>query len=341
MDYTEELKQTAQALVAPGKGILAADESLASIGKKFAPLGIPDTADNHRVYREMLFAAPGTAQYISGVIMFDETIRQKSSVGVPLAKVLADQGIIPGIKVDTGTVPMPESPEETITEGLETLPARLPEYYEMGARFAKWRAVIKIGRNLPTQVSVEANAERLAEYAKLCQENGLVPIVEPEVLMDGDNGIDRCEEVTTNVLKTVFGKLKEKGVMLEGMLLKPNMVCPGAKAPVQSTPEQIAEATADVLLATVPPEVPGIVFLSGGQTEEQATQNLQLIETLGRDYPWQITFSYGRALQNSAINAWRGDPSQVEAGQTQFLHRAKMNSLARNGKYDPASEIRM
>lgn len=334
MDYTEELKQTAKNLVAPGKGLLAADESLGSIGKKFTPLGIPDTADNHRAYREMFFTTPGIAEYISGVILFDETIRQRASNGVPMAQLVSDQGMIPGIKVDMGVVPMPESPEETITEGLETLPERLPEYYKMGARFAKWRAIIKIGRNIPTQITIDANAERLAQYALLCQQNGLVPIVEPEVLMDGDNGIDRCEEVTTNVLKTVFGKLKDKGVMLEGMLLKPNMVISGISAPVQPTPQQIAEATAEVFLKVVPPEVPGIVFLSGGQSEEMATANLNLIERLDKNYPWQISFSYGRALQNSAIEAWRGNPANVTTGQAAFLHRAKMNALARDGKYE-------
>lgn len=341
MDHTEELKKTAKDLVAPSKGILAADESLGTIGKRFAPLGIPDTADNHRAYREMLFTTPGIAQYISGVILFDETIRQRSSTGVPLAQLLSDQGIIPGIKVDLGTVPMPESPEEKLTEGLEGLGERLAEYYAMGARFAKWRAVITIGKIIPTQANVDANAELLTDYALLCQQAGLVPIVEPEVLMDGDNGIDRDEEVTANVLKTLFAKLNDKGVMLEGLLLKPNMISSGDQAPVQATSEQIAEATAKVLLNTVPPQTAGIVFLSGGQSEEMATLRLNLIEQLHSDYPWQITFSYGRALQNSVLETWKGDPDNVPAAQEAFLHRAKMNSLARDGKYDLALEIRI
>lgn len=339
MDHTEELKQTAQALVAPSKGILAADESLSTIGKRFAPLGIADTADQHRAYREMLFTTPDINKYISGVILYDETIRQWAHNGLPLAKVLSEQGIIPGIKVDLGTEPMPESPEEKITKGLEGLPERLKEYYDMGARFAKWRAVITIGKTIPTQMNVDANCELLAEYALMCQTAGLVPIVEPEVLMDGDNGIDRCEEVTTNVLKTLFAKLAEKNVMLEGLLLKPNMISSGMQCPVQSTSEEIAKLTSEVLLATVPPQTAGIVFLSGGQSEEMATLRLNMIEKLNPSYPWGITFSYGRALQNSSLQTWAGDPEKVPAAQAAFLHRAKMNSLARDGKYDPASEL--
>jgi fructose-bisphosphate aldolase class I len=334
MDYSEELKNTVQALLALGKGILAADESLKSIGKKLTEAGVADTPDNHRAYRELFFTTPGVSQYISGVILFDETIRQLSSTGVPLIKILLDQGIVPGIKVDTGIEPMPDSVEEKITQGIDTLPSRLPEYYKMGARFAKWRAVFTIGKGIPTQMCVDANAELLAEYALLCQQNGLVPIVEPEVLMDGDHGIDQCEEVTLNVLKTVFAKLRDKGVMLEGILLKPNMVCPGTLAPVQSTPEQVAAATAEVLLKVVPPQVPGIVFLSGGQSEERATLELNLIAKLHENYPWQITFSYGRALENSALKVWQGGLANVPAAQKVFLHRAKMNSLARDGKYE-------
>ncbi len=333
-----ELKKIAQALVVKSKGILAADESIPTIGKRFAPLGIEDTADQHRAYREMLFTTPGIANYISGVILYDETIRQRSSIGVALTKVLTDQGIIPGIKVDLGPIAMTESPEEKITQGLDGLPERLAEYYEMGARFAKWRAVITIGKTIPTQINIDANAELLAEYAVMCQEANIVPIVEPEVLMDGDNGIDRCEEVTTNVLKTVFAKLAEKKVLLEGVLLKPNMINAGLRAPVKPTPEQVAEATAEVLLKTVPPNTAGIVFLSGGQTEQQATIHLNLIERLHADYPWQITFSYGRALQNSALEIWRGQPENVPAAQEAFLHRAKMNSLARDGRYEVPME---
>ncbi len=341
MEHKEELIQTATSLMAQGKGILAADESITTIGKRFEPLGIADTADMHRAYREMLFTSPGINQYISGVILYDETIRQRSSSGIPLGQVLSDQGIIPGIKVDLGPISMPESPEEKITEGLDGLDDRLAEYYSMGARFAKWRAVITIGKTLPTQVNVEANAELLAEYARLCQEAGIVPIVEPEVLAEGDNGIDKCEEVTANVLKTVFAKLAEKNVLLEGVLLKPNMITPGLKAPVKATPEQVAERTADVLLQNVPSETAGIVFLSGGQTEEQATLHLNLINTLGKDYPWPISFSYGRALQNSALQTWSGNEDKVEQAQQAFLHRAKMNSLAREGKYMPELELKM
>ena len=339
MDHSEDLKNTAQTLVAPGKGILAADESLKSIGKKFMALGIPDTIENHRAYRELMFTTPGVGKYISGVILFDETIRQRSSGGVPFVKLLADEGITPGIKVDQGLVPMPGLPGEQITEGLEGLPERLAEYYKMGARFAKWRAVFTIGKTIPTQMCLDANAERHAEYALMCQQAGLVPIVEPEVLTDGDHGIDRCEEVTMNVLKTVFAKLAAKEVMLEGILLKPNMITPGVDAPIQSTSEQIALATADVLLKLVPSQVPGIVFLSGGQSEEMATLRLNLIERLNKNYPWQITFSYGRALQNSEVHTWLGNPANMEAAQKVFLHRCRMNSLARDGKYEPEMEI--
>lgn len=339
MDHSEDLKKIAQALVATGKGILAADESYNNIGKKFTAIGNEDTHENHRLYRQLMFTTQGINQYISGVIMFDETIRQKDDSGKPFPMLLSEQGIIPGIKVDEGPVAMPESPEEKVTEGLEGLPKRLAEYYDMGARFAKWRAVITIGKDIPTQACLDENAERLAEYALMCQATGIVPIVEPEVLMDGDNSIDRCEEVTRQAHKTVFAKLKEKGVLLEGILLKPNMICAGLQHPIQSTSEEIAEATANELLAVVPPEVGGIVFLSGGQSEEQATLRLNLIQRLGKNYPWHLTYSYGRALQNSELHTWAGDASKVAAAQKVFLHRCHMNSLAQLGKYEPEMDI--
>ena len=335
---TPALDATARALVPPGKGILAADESHPSIAKRFEALGIENTAENRRVYRQMLFTTPGVAEYISGVILFDETIRQKADDGATLVEVLTRQGIVPGIKVDKGAKPLAGTPGELVTEGLDGLRERLAEYRELGARFAKWRAVITIGPAIPTSACVEANAHALARYAALCQEAGLVPIVEPEVLMDGDHSIERCEAVTTTTLQTVFHVLHGHGVRLEGMLLKPNMVIAGKTCARQAAPQEVAEATLRCFLRTVPAAVPGIVFLSGGQSDEVATANLDAMNRLPGPRPWQLSFSYGRALQAPAQRAWRGDPGQLAAGQQAFYHRARLNGAARRGAYAPDME---
>ncbi|MDB6018870.1 MAG: fructose-bisphosphate aldolase [Pedosphaera sp.] len=334
---SNELEATARSLVAPGKGILAADESLGTIEKRFKAINIPSTEDNRRAYREMLFTPAGLSQFISGVILFDETIRQKAADGTPLTEVLRRQGIIPGIKVDKGAKPMAGFPGEKITEGLDGLRARFEEYYKLGARFGKWRAVITIGPNIPTLACLEANAHALARYAALCQEAGLVPIVEPEVLMDGDHTIERCAEVTELTQHLVFEQLYRQRVAFEGMLLKPNMVISGKDCPQQASTQQVAEATIRCLRRTVPPAVPGIVFLSGGQGDVQATKNLDAINRLG-PHPWQISFSYGRALQDAALKTWAGDPRKVPAAQKALSHRAKCNSAAQSGKYSDQLE---
>ena len=335
---TPALDATARALVPPGKGILAADESHPSIAKRFEALGIENTAENRRVYRQMLFTTPGVAEYISGVILFDETIRQKADDGATLVEVLTRQGIVPGIKVDKGAKPLAGTPGELVTEGLDGLRERLAEYRELGARFAKWRAVITIGPAIPTSACVEANAHALARYAALCQEAGLVPIVEPEVLMDDDHSIERCEAVTTTTLQSVFHALGGQGVRLEGMLLKPNMVIAGKTCARQAAPQDVAEATLRCFLRTVPAAVPGIVFLSGGQSDETATANLDAMNRLPGPRPWQLSFSYGRALQAPAQKAWRGDPGRLVAGQQAFYHRARLNGAARRGAYAPDME---
>ncbi len=335
------LNETAKALAAPGKGILAADESGGTIKKRFDTIGVESTEDRRRAYREMLFTTKDMSKYISGVILFDETIRQKASDGRQLAKILEEQGVIPGIKVDKGTVPLAMSPDEMVTEGLDGLRARLVEYRELGARFAKWRAVIDIGHEIPSQHCLDVNAHALARYAALCEEEDIVPIVEPEVLMDGDHSIDRCFEVTSATLKTVFDALYDQRVEYSGMLLKPNMVLPGKKhAGGAATPEQVADATITCFRNVVPAAVPGIVFLSGGQSDEEATANLNAINAIQAmgPHPWQISFSYGRALQAAAIQAWKGDDSNAAAGQAAFGHRARMNSLARDGKWTPDLE---
>src|SRR4051812_43954069 len=332
------LNGTARALVAPGKGILAADESSGTIKKRFDTIGCDSTEDRRRAYREMLFTAQGAADHISGVILFDETIRQQSSDGRPLVRILGDGGIIPGIKVDKGTTPLAKSPSELVTDGLDGLRARLVEYRELGARFAKWRAVIDIGADIPSQYCIDVNAHALARYAALCQEEGIVPIVEPEVLMDGDHSIERCSTVTTATLHTVFETLIAQRVELDGMLLKPNMVIPGKKfAGGKATPEQVANATIACFREVVPAAVPGIVFLSGGQGDEEATANLDAINKIG-PHPWQLSFSYGRALQAAALSAWKGDDSNAAAGQKAFLHRARMNGLAREGIWTADAE---
>src|ERR1700742_3829803 len=312
-----ELAKVAQAMVVKNKGILAADESTSTIKKRFDGIKLESTEEHRRSYREMLFTAPGAADYISGVILYDETIRQKTKDGTPFPQYLMKKGIIPGIKVDTGAKPLAGFKGETITEGLDGLRERFVEYYKLGARFAKWRAVIDIADGIPTSFAVEANAHALARYAALAQENNIVPIVEPEVLMDGAHSIERCEEVTSAVLQTVFDQLFKHRILLEGMVLKPNMTISGKKAANRAPPEQGAEATIRVLKRHVPPAVPGIAFLSGGQSSEEATLHLSLMNKLG-PLPWNLTFSYGRALQDTALKAWGGATANFAAGQKEF-----------------------
>jgi fructose-bisphosphate aldolase class I len=333
-----DLKETARALVADGKGILAADETVPTLTKRLAVRAIESTGESRREYREMFFSTPGIAEFISGVILQDETIRQKSSTGVPLIELLERQRVIPGIKVDQGAKPLAGSPGELVTEGLDGLRDRLVEYRAMGARFAKWRAVISIGDGRPSTMCIEANAHALGRYAALCQERGVVPIVEPEVLMNGDHTLERCGEVTEQVLQAVFDELFQQKVSLEGMLLKPNMVVPGRDAPRQVSVEDVAEATLRTLDRHVPPAVPGIVFLSGGQDHVQATEHLSAINELHLPKPWKLTFSYGRALQDEALVAWNGKHENVEAGQHAFYHRAQCDSAAALGRYSSSME---
>src|SRR5512145_175847 len=333
------LAETALALVAPGKGVLAADESHATIGRRFEAFGILNSEENRRRYRQMLFTTKGFDDFISGVILFDETIRQTADDGRPFAEVLTSEGVIPGIKVDRGSKPLAGAPGEQVTEGLDGLRERLAEYKKLGARFAKWRAVIVIGEDgrTPTGRGLEANAHALARYAALCQEAGVVPIVEPEVLLDGGHSIERCEEVTTDTLSLVYGELVGHRVHLEGTLLNPNMVIPGKKCPAQADVEQVAEATVRTLRRVVPSAVPGIVFLSGGQTPRQATEHLNAMNTMGA-HPWELGFSYGRALQDPVLNAWKGAAANVASAQAAFLLRARLNGAARYGRYSPAME---
>jgi len=331
-----ELHETARAIVADHKGILAADESTGTIKKRFDSIQVESTEENRRFYRQLLFTAPGIEESIGGVILYDETIRQSSDDGTPLAEVLASKGVIPGIKVDTGAHDMAGFPGEKVTEGLDVLRTRLEDYRGIGARFAKWRAVITIGDGIPTDGCLVANAHALGRYAALCQEAGIVPIVEPEVLMDGDNTLEVCWEVTTRTLHETFDALYEQGIDLQGVLLKPNMVISGKGCPEQAPTERIAQATVDCFLGVVPAAVPGIVFLSGGQSEVQATENLNAINRTGG--PWALSFSYGRALQASALEAWAGDPANAEAAQAAFIHRARMNSLAVAGEWSAEME---
>ena len=335
---SHDLESVALTLVAEGKGILAADETIPTLTRRFDTLSIRSTEESRRIYREMLFTSPGAAEFISGVIMYDETIRQKSSRGTPLAEALTAQGILPGIKVDTGAKPLAGSPNETVTEGLDGLRDRLREYHGMGARFAKWRAVIHVTDTLPSSACVSANAHALARYASLCQEQEFVPIVEPEVLMDGSHTIERCEEVTGVVLHAVFHALFEQGVVLEGMLLKPNMVIAGKECTRQASVEEVATATMGCLRRHVPAAVPGIVFLSGGQQARLATAHLNAINRLPSPKPWKISFSYGRALQDPALEAWRGRDENLAAGQRAFHHRARLNGAASVGKYTGGME---
>ncbi len=332
-----ELHAVARAMVAPGKGILAADESSPTIKKRFDAISVESTEDARRTYREMLFAAPGMSAQISGVIMFDETLRQSASDGTPFPQYLDRLGIIPGIKVDKGAKPLAGFPGETVTEGLDGLRDRLNEYRELGARFAKWRAVIDIGTDIPSEFCLQANAHALARYAALCQEAGLVPIVEPEVLMDGDHGIERCEEVTNLTLTMTFAQLEAHRVSLEGIILKPNMVISGKQCSTQGSVQEVAEATVRCLTANVPEAVPGIAFLSGGQSDTDATAHLNSMNQLG-PHPWELAFSYGRALQAPALKAWGGRAENFGAGQEALALRARLNGLARAGSYDSTME---
>src|SRR5438093_27076 len=333
----EELERTARALVAPGKGILAADESTGTIKKRFESIGLSSTEENRRAYREMLFTTLGMEQFISGVILFDETIRQSTANGVAFAKVLEGAGIIPGIKVDAGAKPLAGFPGEQVTEGLDGLRERLAEYREVGARFTKWRAVITISMGIPTQTCIEANAEALARFAALSQEAGLVPIVEPETLMDGDHTIERHYDATRRTLESLFDRLLAHRVELTGTLLKTNMVLSGKSASEQAGAQEVARWTLRVLRETVPPAVPGIVFLSGGQTDEAATGHLSEMNRMG-GVPWELSFSYGRALQSPALKAWGGKAGNVEAGKQAFYRRARLNGAARTGSYTPDME---
>ena len=334
---TTELSTTARALVAKGRGILAADESTSTIKKRFDSIKLESTEENRRAYREMLFTASGAQEYISGVILYDETLRQKTKDGVPFPTYLSQHGMLPGIKVDLGAKPLAGFPGETITEGLDGLRERFSEYHKLGAKFAKWRAVIDIGSGIPSLYAIDANAEALARYATLCQEAGIVPIVEPEVLMDGDHTLARCEEVTNLVLDRVFSHLFAARVFLEGMILKPNMVVPGKKSSQKASPEQVAEATVRTLKRQVPSAVPGIAFLSGGQGPAEATLHLSLINAAG-PLPWTLTFSYGRALQEDALSAWGGKTAGFSGGQRALSIRAKLNGLAATGTYKSSME---
>src|SRR5881398_2635392 len=328
----ENLESIARKLVAPGKGILAADESSGTIEKRLKSISVPSTEENRRAYREILFTTAGAGEFISGVILFDETIRQKTRDGRTFVEALEQQGIIPGIKVDKGAKPMANFAGEKITEGLDGLRDRLTEYRQLGARFAKWRAVMTIGDGIPTRTCIDSNAEALARYAALCQEEDLVPIVEPEVLMDGTHTIERHFEVTQQTLESVFQCLYEHRVALEGMLLKPNMVLSGKDCPQQASVQEVAEATVRCMKRVVPAAVPGLVFLSGGQTDLQATEHLNAMNQLP-NLPWQLSFSFGRALQAPVLKAWKGDSANVTAAERAFHHRALCNSRARFGKY--------
>ena len=334
----QELASTALSLVAPGKGLLAADESHATIGKRFDTIGLANSETARRDYREMLFTTPGASEYISGVILYDETLRQKGADGVAFVTKMQKAGVIPGIKVDLGAKDLAACPGEQITEGLDGLRDRLKEYYALGARFAKWRAVINVSATLPSETCLIANTEALARYAALCQEQGIVPIVEPEVLMDGSHSIERCEEVTGRALVHLFNKLREARVQLESILLKPNMVISGKLCKEQADVQTVAERTIRLFLRTVPAAVGGIVFLSGGQSDELATAHLNAMHVQFKSLPWPLSFSYGRALQAPAIKAWAGKPSQVDAGRKAFAKRAQLNSAARFGKYTAAME---
>jgi len=337
----QKLFDTAKSLVAGGKGLIAMDESTPTCNKRFAAFGIPQTEEARRAYRELLITTPDLDKYISGAILYDETIRQAKKDGTPFVKVLAGAGIIPGIKVDTGAKDMAGHPGEKLTEGLEGLPVRLAEYAQMGARFAKWRAVIAIGAGIPSWDCIKANAHALARYAALCQEAGLVPIVEPETLMDGEHTLEQCHEVTERVMLEVFIQLNAEHVLLEGMILKANMVLPGLACPVQESVDEVADVTVECLLRTVPAAVPGIAFLSGGQSDELASARLNAMNTrFTSKLPWALTFSFSRALQRPALEVWHGDEANVIAAQQALIHRAECNSAARRGEYSAAMETK-
>jgi fructose-bisphosphate aldolase class I len=337
MDLTDELRNTAAALVAEGKGILAADESNGTMDKRLKAAGVEPGEEQRRALREVLFTTDGVADYISGVILYDETFRQSSDDGIPFPRLLHDQGIVPGIKVDTGAKPLAGADGEKVTEGLDGLRERLAEYYDGGARFAKWRAVIELDDERPSPYCIHVNAHGLGRYAALCQEARIVPIVEPEVLMDGDHTIDRSEEVTSAVLEAVFEELHRQRVLLEGILLKPNMVVAGYGCSSQPDDDEVAERTLRTLRRHVPGAVPGIVFLSGGQSDEDATARLNRMNQQG-DQPWEVSFSYGRGLQAAALETWRGDADNVAAAQAQYRHRARCTGAARRGEYSPQME---
>jgi len=331
------LEDIARALVAPGKGILAADESSGTIKKRFDSINVESTEENRRAYRDLLFTTEGAPDYISGVILYDETIRQSTADGTPFPELLESQGVIPGIKVDMGAQDLANAPGEKVTEGLDGLRERLNEYCELGAKFTKWRAVITIGKGIPTEYCLWTNAHALARYGALSQEAGLVPIIEPEVLMDGDHSIETAFDVTSRTLHAVFTELRDQKVWFEQMLLKPNMVLSGYDASGRAGIQEVAEQTIRCFKRHVPSAVPGIVFLSGGQTDEDATAHLNAMNAMG-PHPWELSFSYGRALQAPALKAWRGAAENVQAGQAAYLHRAKMNGLARSGSYSPDME---
>jgi fructose-bisphosphate aldolase class I len=331
------LTKTAREMVAPGRGILAADESSGTIKKRFDSIGAESTEDNRRAYRELLFTTEGMEEFISGVIMFDETIRQSASDGTPFVEILEKKGVLPGIKVDAGAKPLAFAQGETVTEGLDGLRERLNEYRDLGARFTKWRAVITIGDGIPSDNCIDVNAHALARYGALSQEAGLVPIIEPEVLMDGDHTVERCEEVTRATLIRVFDTLASQRVAYDGMILKPNMVVSGKGNGTQAGVEEVARRTVELFKQVVPTEVPGIAFLSGGQSDEDATAHLSAMNRLG-DLPWQLSFSYGRALQAPALNAWGGKPDNIDAGSAAFYNRARLNGAARDGSYTSEME---
>ncbi len=333
-----ELSSTIQSIITPGKGILAADESVPTITKRFQALGIESTEETRRAYRSLLFTTKGAEEYLSGVILFEETLNQKADDGTPLAEVLSRRGIMPGIKVDKGTTPLPGADGDLITQGLDGLADRLKGYKTKGARFTKWREVYAITDHNPTPLGIAANAEVLARYAAICQQEGFVPIVEPEVLIDGDHTIERCYDVSEAVLHAVFDALHRHGVLLEGMVLKPSMVIPGKEHATKASPQQVAEATLRVLKRCVPAAVPTINFLSGGQKPEEATANLNAMNAMYPNAPWVLSFSYARALQDPAMKTWAGKRENVAAAQQAFSRRVKMNSLARGGKWTPEME---
>ena len=332
----KQLAKTAKEMVADQKGLLAADESTGTIGKRFDQIGVENVEANRRDYRELLFRTQGLNKFISGTILYDETIRQSASDGTSFVNLLEAQGIIPGIKVDAGVKDLPGSPGEKITEGLDGLPTRVEEYVNLGARFAKWRAVINIGKNVPTQYCIHVNAHALARYAKICQEGGLVPIVEPEVMMEGDHDIDVCDEVTNQTLNTVFAELFAQDVLLEGTILKPNMVISGLGCHQQSDIGQVAERTVATMRRCVPAAIPGLMFLSGGQSETDATANLNAMNANFAPQPWKLSYSYGRALQQSTLQTWAGDEKNIKSAQTALFERSRANSQACAGTYETA-----